>query len=492
LKKLKTAIKHYNLHTHITQRIAHEYYKKLIKASLLISIVPIMVIAVLVVYLRLTPMEGLLGSIVVFFGSTFFAKPYFDDLSELTKYVENLAIGQKSEAPLLSFLSNVDQLSESVKNLHNSWGNRTIELEAALAESRILFDTIPDILLMLDDNMNILRANNAALIIFNKSLVGKKIKILNPTTDFIDAIKSVLKNISETSIETSFRTHNAMQEYLVIIKKFPVHSIAGISVVIIMHDITETKIRKQMMKDFVANASHEIRTPLTSVMGFVENLITIEEEADNSEAAQKTRKKFLSIISDQTDRMSKLVNDLLSLSKVEINEGTPPTEAVNTAGVIEDVVRRLQHLADEKQMKIEFKLSPDIPDIIGDYSELNQVFTNLLSNAIKYGNDKTTITIKEEVVDDFHRSEYLPHNCEKLLLISVTDEGEGISEENLPRITERFYRVDKVRSRKVGGTGLGLSIAKHIVFRHKGDITIKSELGKGSTFTVRLPIPVKL
>jgi two-component system phosphate regulon sensor histidine kinase PhoR len=443
----------------------------------------------MILYERLTILEGLACAVAVIVGSTFFAKPYFDDLSSLTKYVENLAVGYKSEAPALSFLSNVNTLSQSVKNLHNSWGHRTIELEAALAESRILFDTIPDILIMLDKNLSIVRANNTAMTIFNKSLVGKKFKSLNPTAEFLDAVKSVLSGTIETSLETNFRINNVTQEYLVIVKKFPVRSVAGISIIIIMHDITETKLRKQMMKDFVANASHEIRTPLTSVMGFIENLIALEEENGDKAANKKTRTKFLEIISDQTERMSKLVNDLLSLSKVEMNESTAPTEIVSPSDVIKDVVKRLKHSAEEKEMKIVFKDMKNIPDIVGDYSELTQVFTNLISNAIKYGYPKTDIEITANVVTEFSNSEYLPKGCEKLLLISVKDEGEGISEENLPRITERFYRVDKVRSRKVGGTGLGLSIAKHIIYRHRGDIVIESKLGKGSTFTVRLPVP---
>jgi two-component system phosphate regulon sensor histidine kinase PhoR len=485
---LKNTLKKYHKQQKLKRQMAQVYYKKLVKASLLISTVPIMVIAVLVVYARLTFLEGIIGTIVVFFGSTFFAKPYLDDLSSLTSYVENLARGHKLDAPPLSFLGNVDELSESVKKLHNSWGNRTIELEAALAESSILFDTIPDILLMLDKNFTIVRANNAAMRIFNKSLIGKKMRQLNPTTNFMDAIKSVYKNDTGISIETSFRSHNVLQEYLVMIEKFPVQSIAGISIVIIMHDITESKIRKQMLKDFVSNASHEIRTPLTSVIGFVENLISIEDEGGDKAENKKVRKKFLGIIEEQTDRMSKLVNDLLSLSKVEINEGTTPSEMVNPAAIIKEVKKRLQHLADEKEMKITFKDAKNIPNIIGDADELAQVFTNLISNAIKYGYPKTTIEISATTTTEFDNSEHLPRDCEKLLLISVKDEGEGIEDEHLPRITERFYRVDKQRSRKVGGTGLGLAITKHILYRHRGDIVIESTPGVGSVFTARLPV----
>jgi two-component system phosphate regulon sensor histidine kinase PhoR len=489
MTSLRKILRNFKKKQRFNRRLKQVYYKKLLKASLLLTIVPIMVISILVVYARLSFIEGIVGAIFVFFGSTFFAKPYLDDLSSLTKYVEHLVIGQKSEAPPLSFLGNINELSQSVKDLNTSWGNRTIELEAALAESSILFDTIPDILLMLDKDLNIVRANNAATRIFSRSLVNQPLKSLHPEAGFLNTVKSVLKSDKQTaSMEASFRVHNIMQDYLVMIEKFPVQSIAGVALVIVMHDVTEEKSRKQMMKDFVANASHEIRTPLTSVMGFIENLQAMEEESGSSAGNKKIRRQFLAIMAEQTERMSNLTNDLLSLSKAEINERTFPTDFVNLEEILKGVQRRLTHLSKEKGMKITLKNAKNLPEIIGDYNELTQVFTNIISNAIKYGYEKTIIEVNVKITTEFHKSGHMPKSCKSLLLISVKDEGEGIADEHLPRITERFYRVDKVRSRKVGGTGLGLAITKHILFRHGGDMVIESELGKGSVFTVRLPV----
>jgi len=462
------------------------YYRKLVKASLLISIVPIVVVAIMVVYSRLTFLEGLLGGVAVFFGSTFFAKPYLDDLTSLTYYVEQLALNRNAPAPELSLLGNVEELSKSVSNLHNSWGNRNIELEAALAESSILFDTIPDILLMLDKNLNIVRANNAAVHSFHMNMANLQFSELMPEKELVNAIREVIETGRQQSVETAFPMHHGKYDYLVMIEKFPVRSISNVEVVLVMHNITESKKVKQMLKDFVANASHEIRTPLTSVNGFIENLIAMEH--DKNPDVSKTRDKFLHIMSDQTDRMVHLVNDLLSLSKVEMNEDIAPDEVVDLAQILNSTRKRLKWLADESNIKISISGAKKSPKIVGDYNELSQVFTNIISNAIKYGKAHSTVKIDVATTKDFSKSKYLPRNCDEVVIISVSDRGEGIAQEHISRITERFYRVDKARSRKIGGTGLGLAIAKHILNRHRGDLLIQSKLGQGSVFTVRLPL----
>lgn len=483
-KALKKFFENYQHNHRVKQRIAEIYYRKLFKASLLISTVPVIVIAIMVIYERLTPMEGFFGAIAVLFGSTFFAKPYFDDLSSLTTYVELLALNKKAKTPPLSFLGNVEELSQAVKNLHDSWGKRKLELEEAVAESSILFDTIPDVLMMLDANSMIIRANNAAISVLGKNIVGKELQSVIREKEIKNAVEAVLSTGKEYSAEISITIQNNSYHYLVMLEKFPVESSSGIAVVLIMHDITESTRRKQMMKDFVANASHEIRTPLTSVMGFIENL----QSMDDSPADKKARKKFLGIMSEQTERMSNLINELLSLSKVEMNESTLPSGNADIAKLLANIKRRLSFLASQKDMDIKIIHNDDVPDIIGDEDELTQVFTNLVSNAIKYGTPKTKVEIICSLTEDFHPSEYMPKDCKKLLLVAVKDYGEGIAEEHIPRLTERFYRVDKVRSRKIGGTGLGLAIAKHILRRHRGDLLIESRLGEGSVFTARLPV----
>lgn len=481
---IRGIVQNYLRYRKIRRRIAKVYYNRLIKASLLISTVPIIAMAILVIYERLSLGEGILAVIAVFYGSTFFAKPYLADLSSLTNYVEQLALDRKAEAPPLSFLGNVDELSVAVKNLHASWGDRKIKLEAAIAESTILFDTLPDILMMLDDELRVVRANNAACLAFGSNIIRKNLEPIVPSAILIDSIKSVMGLGKGKSVELSVSSHGLNRDYLAMIEKFPVHSPGGIAVVLVMHDVTESKRTKQMTKDFVANASHEIRTPLTSLIGFIE---TIRTSAKDDPQAQE---KFLAIMAEQAEQMSILVNDLLSLSKIEMRESNAPTALVDIKSIVASAINRLGWAAENKKMPISFQCTEKLPQILGDTNELMQVFTNIISNAIKYGEKNTPITIRAGNESTPTELRQQARNVGMSIYVSITNEGEGIAAEDIPRVTERFYRVDKVRTRKLGGAGLGLAIVKHILNRHSADLIVESEgKDKGSTFTVRLPVP---
>ncbi len=466
----------------ISPNLNNIYPKKLLKFTIILSVVPTMVLAIMVLYDKVSLPEGMLGVIFVIIGSSLFARPYIDDLSNLTLYVEKLAHDKHEVMPSLSFLGGVAELSAAVKNLNSSWEEKKIRLEAAIAESSILFDTIPDILMMLGRDMCSIRANKAASALFGKNIENSFLPNIIKEKVLKDMITSVLGGSRGKNIELTITSHNVRRDFQINIEKFPLYSIGGIAVVLVMHDVTEAKKTRQMIKDFVANASHEIRTPLTSISGFIENLR--EAEVD-----QETQKRFLDIMYEQSERMITLVNDLLSLSKVEMNESTIPTDKVEVCELVQSSIRRLEHLAKDKNMKIVYEGANKLPEIIGDANELVQVFTNLISNAIKYGYNDTDIKItvnEEENNSDINSNLYKTSG--KVIIVAVEDKGEGIPEEHLPRITERFYRVDKARSRNIGGTGLGLAIVKHIMNRHRGDILIKSKEGKGSVFTVIFPV----
>jgi two-component system phosphate regulon sensor histidine kinase PhoR len=232
-----------------------------------------------------------------------------------------------------------------------------------------------------------------------------------------------------------------------------------------------------MRADFVANASHELRTPLASVVGFIE---TLQGPARDD---AKARDEFLEIMLKQGNRMTRLIEDLLSLSRIELREHTRPTEAIDIEQVLRNTAELLDRQAKERGSAI--VITPaTVPPVVGDSNELGQVFHNLLSNALKYGGERGKVEVSVGVSQD--RPPAMPGRgpCVK---IAVTDHGEGIPREHLPRLTERFYRVDTARSRQLGGTGLGLAIVKHIINRHRGALTVDSEIGKGSTFTVYLP-----
>lgn len=450
------------------------YYFKLITTTLSISLVTLIFITISFVYQYLTLNEAFIAASIVMLGSFIFARSYLSDLNALNNYISLIEQEKPADTPNLSLLADMHELSEILSDLKTSWNEKKIKLEAALAESKIIFDSLPDLILLFDDDLKLLRANSSAFNKLDKIELNTTLDNIINFTPLIKKAKTVIKNGKSLNQEISITSNKIIQDYNVSIEKFPIYSMGGVSIIISMHDITEQKKAKQMMKDFVANASHEIRTPLTSVIGFIETLQTLDSADD------AIRKKFLQITAEQTAHIAKLVNDLLSLSTAEINETKLPTTIVNITSIIKNSISRVEWQAREKNVEIIANIDDDLPKINGDEDELMQVFVNLLSNAIKYGarNDYVEITAKKSEETNY-------------LEISVKDNGEGIAQEDIPKITQRFFRVDKVRSRRIGGTGIGLAIVKHILNRHRANLNIQSKLGSGSKFTVELPVKVK-
>jgi two-component system, OmpR family, phosphate regulon sensor histidine kinase PhoR len=246
-------------------------------------------------------------------------------------------------------------------------------------------------------------------------------------------------------------------------------SAAPPTIVLLLHDLTAIRRSEQMRADFVANASHELRTPLAAVSGFID---TLRGHARNDEEA---RDKFLGIMAVEASRMRRLIDDLLSLTRIEMNEHVPPQTRIQLENVVREVAAALAPLARGDRIAIEISGNTDLPPVVGDRDELTQLFQNLIHNAIKYGRENGHIWISFGRTGDGQ------------VFATVRDDGEGIASSAVPRLTERFYRVDVKRSREKGGTGLGLAIVKHIVSRHQGRLQIESKLGEGSSFTVLLP-----
>ncbi len=243
-------------------------------------------------------------------------------------------------------------------------------------------------------------------------------------------------------------------------------------VLVRLRDESEAVHLDRMRTDFIANASHELRTPLASLTGFVETLLG---PARRDEA---NRERFLAIMLEQARRMGRLIDDLMSLSRLEMKAHVRPTGAVDLAEVLPAVADMMTPVAAGRQATISVAASPAAP-VSGDRDELTQVFANLVENAVKYGRDggRIALSLTGETGDDGRPG----------FRASVTDDGPGIPAEHLPRLTERFYRVDAARSREQRGTGLGLAIVKHIVNRHHGRLAIRSEVGVGTTVSVWLP-----
>ncbi len=356
---------------------------------------------------------------------------------------------------------------------------------AALADGagRAILDELPDPLIVLDGTGRILFLNKAAQALTGQQAIGKHVATMLRSAALVTAIDEVLKGGPAHSIEYALPVP-VERNYTAFItpieaeaaKGGPVMSQAmrrrARLVLAALRDVTEARRVEDMRVDFVAFASHELKTPLASLSGFID---TLRGHAKDDPVAQE---RFLEIMAEQADRMRRLIDDLLSLSRIELREHVRPGGLVDLRGVVSDVVDGLAHLADQTDMKIDVSAPADLPSIRGDRDELGQVVQNLTDNALRYGRTgkRVEITLASHM-----------RGGKPMVRLSVRDFGGGISREHLPRLTERFYRVDEAASRAKGGTGLGLAIVKHIVNRHEGVLTIESELGEGSTFTILIP-----
>ena len=356
---------------------------------------------------------------------------------------------------------------ETIKEIKKSYNG----LEKAL-------NALPGPVLLLGSNVVVIRANVAAKQLLGDEIEGRKLTTILRAPDLTKAIETLeIEGTQNVSFTLQSPIPRIFSAYL---KPLPNVADDGTAIVVAILDVTASRKTNQMRADFVANASHEMRTPLATLSGFIQ---TLQGPAKNDPEA---REKFLAIMSQHADRMAQLIDNLLSLSRIEMNEHTIPTDKVNISAILANVVNSLDWQAKERAILVEITLDDELEPLLGDESELTQLFYNLLDNSIKYSRENSVITIQagfEFVVKDSRPNDQIGIN------ISLRDEGEGIPREHLPRLTERFYRVDTARSRMLGGTGLGLAIVKHIANRHRAEFNITSELGKGSCFTLIFPLP---
>ena len=330
-----------------------------------------------------------------------------------------------------------------------------------LAEVGSLLD---DGLLVADRDGAILSANSTAVRLLGEGVVGKTLMEVIDRDDVADVVAG--RETSCTLVHSS-QTNIAM-EFNVRIQRLDDGMIMAL-----LLDMTLQRNLEKVRRDFVANVSHELRSPLTSLAGFIETILM------NEVRDWPTQQRFLRIMEEEAGRMSRLIDDLLSLSRVEVDEHIVPDETVPLMEVVKSVIASLETRAAARQMTI--RLTDDRPEsaarllMHGFADEINEVFHNLIENAVKYGFEATAIEINVSQPEV------------QRVVISVTNRGEPIAEKHLGRLTERFYRVDKARSRQIGGTGLGLAIVKHIVNRHRGMMEVTSSADGVTCFAVTLP-----
>jgi two-component system phosphate regulon sensor histidine kinase PhoR len=332
-----------------------------------------------------------------------------------------------------------------------------------------MIDALPEAIFVIDAEAHAVAANPAAFAVLPSLQLGEPLARSLRSPDVLDAVGRVLAGgraekvlwVERQPVEYCFEAHLA-----------PLR-LSGYepAAVISLRDITEARRVERMRVDFIANASHELRTPLASLLGFVE---TLQGPAREDPAA---RERFLGIMREQAQRMARLVDDLLSLSRIEQHLHLRPDTPVDLTMLVAHICDTLEPMAEENGLVIEPELAPNVI-VPGDRDELARVIENLVENAIKYGRPEGASPRRVDISLRCFGS---------VAALTVRDHGPGIASEHIPRLTERFYRVDAGKSRAKGGTGLGLAIVKHIVLRHRGKLTIDSAPGAGAAFRVILP-----
>jgi two-component system phosphate regulon sensor histidine kinase PhoR len=346
---------------------------------------------------------------------------------------------------------------------------------------------LPDAVLRIDRNRTVLDANPAAAGLIGLAPVGQDLTGLLRDPGFSATVERALA--AGGIHESAFTLHGENERSVrAIVRRLADGGPGEPAALVVLHDDTARRRLEQMRADFVANVSHELKTPLASLIGFIETLRG--PAAGDAEA----RQRFLEIMQEQAARMRRLVDDIMSLSRIELEEHQAPTGRVELLPILQNLMEALQVQAMTR--RISFRLErrtkeDDTLAVTGERDQLIQIFQNLLDNAVKYGREGTAVVIAvartggERLPAPRDPREKRPAEAAE---VAVIDQGDGIPSEHLSRLTERFYRVDRGRSRQLGGTGLGLAIVKHILNRHGGRLTIESRLGQGSRFTVFLPV----
>lgn len=337
-----------------------------------------------------------------------------------------------------------------------------------------LLSAVPVSVVAIDRLEHVVGVNPSAASLFGHDNIGRHVVTVIRQPAVLQAITRCLLDVKRQ--ETRFIDKDHAHETLYKVVCEPVSGSEEIAALVSFQDVTSQETAGQMRRDFVANVSHELRTPLTVIQGFIETL------QGPARGDPKASERFLQTMATEAERMVRLVNDLLSLSQVESEERVRPTERVELHEALMAVVGTLTPLATVHEVELRILAAQRDYWVLGDPDQLVQVFTNLVENAIKYAPDGKVI---EMVINTIDRDPILG---QRAVQIDVKDRGAGFDEMHAHRLTERFYRVDNHRSRSLGGTGLGLAIVKHIVNRHKGRLRITSEIGKGSCFSVILPV----
>jgi two-component system phosphate regulon sensor histidine kinase PhoR len=367
---------------------------------------------------------------------------------------------------------------EPKKNDLNETVNNQSDINVAPIQSKNLLATMingsREGVIVVSGSLRVIAANKAAEMIFSNispPLEGKRLTEITRTSSIHDSFKVALEKNISTEIKTETRGENK-RSFDLRISPIDVENVAATpNVMGVFYEITQLERLEKIRQEFLSNVSHELRTPLTSIVAFVE---TLENGAIND---AENNLRFLRVIRKNAERMRRLITDILELSAIESGTITIEPDLINLAELIEEIKINLKAKVEAGNITIESKISDSI-QVFADRFRLEQMLTNLIDNAVKFNSENGVVTI------DFDTDG-------KRDFIRVRDTGDGLAPEHAERIFERFYRVDRARSRDAGGTGLGLAIVKHLARLHNGEASVNSRLGEGSTFTIELPSPLE-
>lgn len=449
------------------------FFKRLIRTAFVLSL-PFVLGDVTLVYLGYIKQDAaMLAWIIAFLGLVVLLYRPIKGLGDVTTYLAQLEENPGIRPPEITGLVGSEGLFQVLSRTSRLVQSYSETGRRVQAELDLLIDKLPMPLLQVDSQRRVVRQNKAAARLIGDSALGRDLVFSLRHPELIAAVDQTLATQRNKHIELTLG--NPVEQTFIGHVVAPDPAIDQDAVLIVFSDITEVVQGERMRVDFVTNASHEIRSPLATLAGCIE---TLQGPARNDPEGQE---RFLNLASVEAKRMTTLVSDLLSLSQIEVNQHIAPSETVSIASVINRVVGSMNANPEAQGIEIETDVPNDLPEVLGDDSELQQVLQNLLANAARYGGERVRVSassIENATLTGFDGP---------AVRVEVKDWGQGIDPVHLPRLTERFYRVDSVRSRELGGTGLGLAIVKHVINRHRGVLEVDSVLGEGSTFSVTLP-----
>jgi len=441
---------------------------KVLAIAFCLAGVPALTFAILAVAGWAAIVPAILGVIVTVLSAAAVILLWARDLELLTEAVRRVAYDESAAEVPATIL--MEGLAREIARLSRRLASRAALQEQHRRADTLILERLPDPVIVLARDRTVRRANAAARAVFGDDLPAV---LRHPGVRA--AIDRALSTSLPETVEIGLSAPVTRDLQATVVPMDPPLA-DGSEALMVLSDRTRERLVERMRADFVANVSHELRTPLASLIGFTE---TLRGPAADDRPAQQ---RFLGIMAEQGARMNRLIDDLLSLSRIELTEHQPPSERLDLKQLLPRLVAGFEPRLAERKVRLAMRIDDDLPTISGDADQMAQVLQNLLDNAVKYGKDGGTLTVQAARAEPGIRWPNRPG-----IVIAVGDEGSGIAKQHLPRLTERFYRADRGRSRAVGGTGLGLAIVKHIVNRHRGQLLIESEEGKGTTVSVWLP-----